>query len=107
MLMRKVMKLLFLVTKPCFLVLPAADQVKKACVRLMAAEIGSVKHGPTKQHLLSLPITQDREQRGKEKQQQQQECMEQALAEDKQSKEGCDPDDPGNVLYVQAWHSIH
>jgi hypothetical protein len=71
----------------------AADQLKEACVRQMAAELQSVQKDAMKQHLLSLAAPQQWGQ----PEQQHQERLEQALAEYKQLKEGWDPDDPGTL----------
>jgi hypothetical protein len=72
-----------------------ADQLKEACVRQMAAEIQSVKEDAMIRHLLSLAAPQQHRELGQAEQQQQQEQLEQALAEYRQVKEGCGADDPG------------
>jgi hypothetical protein len=99
--------ILLLVAELLLLLLIAADQLKEACIRQMAAEIRSVTSHARKQHLLLLPVPQQSKQRGKAKQQQQhQERLEQALAEYKQVKQGCDAGDPGNLLSVRPGQSL-
>jgi hypothetical protein len=83
-----------------------ADQVKEACVRLMAAEIRAVKRDATKEHLSSLAAQQQHKQRGKMEQQQHQERLEQALAEYKQLKKGHKSGNPGTGVCVQG-NAIH
>jgi hypothetical protein len=79
----------------------AAYQLKEACVRQMAAGIQSaVKEDAMKQHLLSLTNLQHHNQ-------QEEERLEQALAQYKQLKEGHNSDDPGNVLHGQAWQRFN
>jgi hypothetical protein len=90
--------LVLLVTKYMFAASTAAIQLKETCVRQMSEGLQYVRDVAGKQYLLSLASQKQHKQRGKAKQQQHQERLEQALAEYKQLKEsGCDPDDPGNV----------